>query len=73
MNIDRVEGRRHALNAFVSVEGVSDNFFKVSGAETILDNLRASALQRHGQYAAGMNDIIEAAAKIIEQEIQHGH
>lgn len=73
MNIDRREGRQHALKAFVSIQGVSDNFFKVSGAETILENLRASASQRQGQYAAGMNDIIEAAAKIIEQEIKHGH
>jgi len=67
-SIDRIQGQAYALSLFASIQGCSHNLFKISGAHTILENLEVSVKYHKGEYAAGINDVLEGARKALNAE-----
>lgn len=59
--IERQEGREYARAMFVSIHRYPDAFFLSSGVEALLTNLEVTATKHHGDYAAGIEDILRIA------------
>lgn len=61
--IDIIEGRNHALKIIADSCHAPQMFYGSSGPETVIENLRSSAISRGGDFAKGVLEIVALATK----------
>lgn len=65
--VERQEGREFARSLLADIYGFNQVFFHTTGVQTVLENLEVTVKHYRGDYAVGINEIIQLARKATQE------